>query len=104
MTINPSRVVVECARVGARDRTHVYIESPCESRDERVASSATYQSFRRVPGRRQDAIDAMILFNARAVRRRRVFERADGDAIESFDVFVRATRELELRRRHDDDE
>ena len=46
----------------------------------------------------------MILFDARAVRRRRVFERADGDSIEPFDVLVRATRELELRRRHDDDE
>jgi len=89
------------ASVRATGRVHRFFARIARAR---VASSATHQSFRRVAGRRQDAIDAMILFDARAVRRRRVFERADGDSIESFDVLVRATRELELRRRHDDDE
>ena len=44
----------------------------------------------------------MILFDARAVRRRGLREGFRRETVESLDLFVRATREFELRRRHDD--
>ncbi len=44
----------------------------------------------------------MILFDARAVRRRGLGEGFRRETVESLDLFVRATREFELRRRHDD--
>jgi hypothetical protein len=44
----------------------------------------------------------MILFDARAVRRWDLREGFRGETVETLDLFVRATREFELRRRHDD--
>ena len=44
----------------------------------------------------------MILFDARAVRRGGLGEGFRRETVESLDLFVRATREFELRRRHDD--
>ncbi len=44
----------------------------------------------------------MILFDARAVRRWGLREGFRGETVETLDLFVRATREFELRRRHDD--
>ena len=44
----------------------------------------------------------MILFGARAVRRWGLREGFRRETVETLDLFVRATREFELRRRHND--